>query len=118
MPRKRSDSLSSASRDNSAWLSTELLSAICRIGWAPGSARLMTGSRISTGSLWRIDAMALRTSSAASIMFFEKSKISTTVALPSRAVAWVRSTPEMDCSDFSMRFTTSRSEVSGEAPGS
>jgi hypothetical protein len=26
-------------------------------------------------------------------------------------------TPEIDCSDFSMRLTISRSTVSGEAPG-
>ena len=61
--------------------------------------------------------IALRTSSAASIMFFEKSKISTMVALPSRAVPSVRSTPEIDCSAFSMRLSTSRSTVSGLAPG-
>jgi len=50
-------------------------------------------------------------------MFFEKSKTSTMVALPSREVELERSTPEMLWSAFSMRLTTSRSTVSGDAPG-
>ena len=61
--------------------------------------------------------MALRTSSAASIMFLLNSKNSTSVALPSREVELTRSTPEMPCKAFSIRLTNSRSTVSGEAPG-
>eukprot|EP01137_Pigoraptor_chileana_P016080 Opistho-2@5630 len=61
--------------------------------------------------------MALRTSSAASIMFLLKLNTSTIWALPSLAVARTSLTPEMLCSDFSMRLMISRSVVSGEAPG-
>jgi hypothetical protein len=86
MPRKRSASTSSARREISAWLWLLDDSASCMIGCADGSTRCSTGSRISVGSLWRTVPMALRTSSAASIMFLSKSKISTKVALPSRAV--------------------------------
>ena len=61
--------------------------------------------------------MALRTSSAASIMFFSNLKTSTMRALLSLAVDRTSSTPEMLCNAFSMRLTISRSTVSGEAPG-
>ena len=87
------------------------------MGCADGSTRCSTGSRISIGSLWRTVPIALRTSSAASIMFFSNLKISTMRAWPSDAVARTSSTPEMLCSAFSIRFTISRSTVSGEAPG-
>ena len=39
------------------------------IGCADGSMRCKIGSRISTGSLWRTEAIALRISSEASAMF-------------------------------------------------
>ena len=61
--------------------------------------------------------MALRTSSAASIRFLPKLKNSTRLALPSLAVLRSWSMPLMPCSAFSMRLTTSRSTVSGLAPG-
>ncbi len=117
MPRKRSARSSSARREIAAWLCVVLDSASCMIGWAAGSARVSTGSRISSGSLWRTLPIALRTSSAASIMFLSKLKISTICPLPSRAVERTWSTPEIVCSDFSMRLISSRSTVSGEAPG-
>jgi hypothetical protein len=75
MPRKRSASWSSAMREISACDCVFDDSASCMIGCADGSARVRIGSRISTGSLCRTVAMALRTSSAASIMFLSKSKI-------------------------------------------
>ncbi len=117
MARKRSASWSSARREISAWLCWVDESASCMIGCAAGSRRCSTGSRISSGSLWRTEPMALRTSSAASTMSLSKLKTSTSRALPSAAVARTSSTPAMPCSAFSMRFTTSRSVVSGEAPG-
>ena len=117
MPRKRSASWSSARRETSACVNEVDDSASCTIGCAAGSRRCSTGSRISTGSLWRTVPMALRTSSAASTMFLSKLKISTSRALPSLAVARTSSTPAMPCSAFSMRLTTSRSVVSGDAPG-
>jgi hypothetical protein len=117
MPRKRSARSSSARREMSACVSDVDDSASCMIGCAAGSTRVSTGSRISVGSLWRTVPIALRTSSAASIMFLSKLKNSRNWALPSRAVACTRSMPEMVCIVFSMRLTTSRSAVSGEAPG-
>jgi hypothetical protein len=63
------------------------------------------GSRISSGSLCRTVPMALRTSSAASIMFLSKSKMTTICAWPSEAVERTRSTcPASLCSGFSMRL--------------
>ena len=50
-------------------------------------------------------------------MFLSKLKNITSEALPSLEVERTRSTPEMPCSAFSMRLTTSRSTVSGDAPG-
>ncbi len=50
-------------------------------------------------------------------MFFSNTNSITTWAWPSRAVERTSFTPEMLCSAFSMRLTTSRSTVSGEAPG-
>ncbi len=117
MARKRSARSSSASREIAAWLSVVLDSASCRIGCADGSTRVSTGSRISIGSLWRTLPIALRTSSAASIMFLSNLKISTICALPSLAVERTWSTPLIVCSDFSMRLISSRSTVSGDAPG-
>ncbi len=86
MLRKRSDSTSSASREISAcvWFFAE--SAICMIGCAEGSMRRRIGSRISTGSLCRTEAIALRISSEASTMFFLKLKMMTMVAALSAEV--------------------------------
>ena len=117
MPRNRSANWSSARREISAWLCCVADKASCMMGWADGSMRWMMGSRISLGSLWRTAAMAPRTSSAASIMFLLKLKITTRRALLSLAVERTSSTPEMLSSDFSMRLMTSRSTVSGLAPG-
>jgi hypothetical protein len=117
MPRKRSARWSSARREISAWLSVVDDSAICMIGCAAGSSRCSTGSRISTGSLWRTEPMALRTSSAASIMFLSKLKTSTSCAHAFAAVERTWSTPAMPCRAFSMRLMTSRSAVSGWRPG-
>ena len=50
-PRRRSANWSSARREISAWLCTLEDSASCMMGWAEGSSRCSTGSRISTGSL-------------------------------------------------------------------
>ena len=117
MARKRSPRSSSARREIVACDCTVLDSAMSMIGCEPGSMRVSTGSRISSGSLWRTAPIALRTSSAASTMFLSKLKISTISALPSFDVERSLSTPEMVCIDFSMRLTSSRSTVSGEAPG-
>ena len=84
--RKRSASWSSAMREMSAWLSVEDDSAICMMGWALGSARCRMGSRISTGSLKRTLAIALRTSSPATTMSLPKSKMISSCACPSLAV--------------------------------
>jgi hypothetical protein len=59
------------------------------MGCAEGSMRLRIGSRISTGSLCRTEAMALRISSEASTMFFLKLKMMTIWALLSAALAKV-----------------------------
>lgn len=56
------------------------------IGCAEGLIRVRMGSRISTGSLWRTEAMALRISSAASAMFFLKLNWMTTCAVLSLEV--------------------------------
>jgi hypothetical protein len=85
-PLKRSASSSSASREISAWVSVSEESARVRMGSACGSMRTSTGSRISSGSLWRTEAMALRISSEASTMFFLKLKMITTCARLSEAV--------------------------------
>src|SRR5450830_591176 len=61
--------------------------------------------------------MALRISSEASIRSLLKVNFMKIVAEPSEAVLLVSVTPVMLCSDFSMRLTTSRSTVSGDAPG-
>jgi len=61
--------------------------------------------------------MALRTSSDASIRLRLKSKRSTIVALPSLAYAFTSVTPVMACIGFSRRWMSSRSDVSGDAPG-
>ncbi len=115
--RKRSASTSSARREISANDCALEESASCMIGWADGSMRLRIGSRISIGSLWRTEAMALRISSAASDMFFLKLKMMTICAWLSEAVARIWYTCGIDCSDFSTRLMISRSTVSGEAPG-
>ncbi len=117
MARKRSASWSSARCEMSAWLCSVADSASCMMGCADGSTRCSTGSRISIGSLWRTVPIALRTSSAASIMFLSNLKTITMRAWLSPAVERTSSTPEMLCSARSMRLTISRSTVSGEAPG-
>ena len=117
MPRNLSANWSSAKREISAWLWLDEDRASCMMGCAAGSRRCRIGSRISTGNLKRTDAMALRTSSAATTRFLSKLKMRMSVALPSAEVERSWSTPEMPCSAFSMRLTTSRSTVSGEAPG-
>ena len=61
--------------------------------------------------------MALRTSSEATTMFLSKLKNSRNWALPSLAVERSWSMPAMPCMAFSTRLMTSRSTVSGEAPG-
>src|SRR2546430_11844722 len=61
--------------------------------------------------------MELRTSSLASIMFFLKLKMITNCAWLSLALERISYTPVTLCSVFSMRLTTSRSTVSGDAPG-
>jgi len=86
IPRKRSASTSSARREISACVCAEDDSAICMMGCADGSILCRIGSRISTGSLWRTEAMAFRISSEASTMFFLKLNRMTMVALLSAAV--------------------------------
>jgi hypothetical protein len=86
MPRNRSASWSSASREISASVCVLEDSPSCITGSCEGSARNRIGSRISSGSLCRTWLMALRISSAASIMFFLKSKMTMICAWPSEAV--------------------------------
>ena len=86
MARNLSASWSSASREISACDCLVDDNAICMIGWADGSILRKIGSRISTGNLWRTDAIALRISSEASTMFFLKLKMMTMLALLSLAV--------------------------------
>ena len=86
MPRNLSASTSSARREISACVCTDDDSAICIIGCVPGSMRRRMGSRISMGNLWRTEAIELRISSEASIMFFLKLKMMTMVAELSLAV--------------------------------
>ena len=117
MARRRSASLSSARREISAWLWLLDDSARFMIGWADGSTRCRIGSRISTGSFQRTPAMALRTSSDASIRLRLKSNCSTIVALPSFAYELISVTPVIACIGFSRRSSSSRSLVSGDAPG-
>ena len=50
-------------------------------------------------------------------MFFSNEKITSKRALPSWAFEYTSVTPEILCSDFSIRLTISRSTVSGDAPG-
>ena len=116
-PRRRSARWSSARREISACDCFDEDRASCMIGCALGSMRCSTGSRISTGSLKRTEPMALRTSSEATTMSLPKSKIRTIWAWPSLAVERTWSMPGMPCSAFSMRLMTSRSTVSGLAPG-
>ena len=86
MERKRSARTSSVNREISACFWTVEETASCMIGCADGSILCRIGSRISMGSLWRTAAMALRISSAASLMFFLKLKMMTTCAWLSAAV--------------------------------
>ena len=86
MARNLSASVSSARRDISAWVWLAADKAICMIGCVAGSIRRRMGSRISTGSLCRIEAIELRISSEASIMFFLKLKMMTMLAELSLAV--------------------------------
>ena len=84
--RNRSARTSSARREISACVCPDEESASCMMGCAEGSMRRRIGSRISTGSLWRTEAMAFRISSEASTMFFLKLKMMTICALLSADV--------------------------------
>ena len=59
----------------------------------------------------------MRISSDASIRFVLKENFRKMLAEPSFESLLISVTPEMLCRDFSRRLTTSRSTVSGEAPG-
>ena len=86
MARNLSARISSARRDISACVCVADDNAICMMGCVDGSIRRKIGSRISAGSLCLTEAIALRISSEASIMFFLKLKIITMLAALSPAV--------------------------------
>ena len=87
------------------------------IGSVFGSKRWMIGSRISGGSWPRTSEIASRTSCVAWLTSFEKANWTMIWAKPSVELELILSTPLMPESRSSMRVTTSRSTISGAAPG-
>ena len=110
---------SSATRVSAGTGTVSEVSVSVTMGRSAGSKREMTGSSISRGSSWRLALIASRTSCDACCTSFSNSKKTMNCAYPSIAEAMVRfpSMPLMEKSASSMGSITSRSTVSGEAPG-
>ncbi len=87
------------------------------MGVAWRSSFWMTGSSMPWGSSLRMPLILARASSAASLTFTFSSNSTMTLERPSREVDWTCFTPGMGFTASSMRRLTSRSTVSGLAPG-
>ncbi len=95
------------------------VSARVTIGASAGSKRVMTGSSISCGRSWRFEEIASRISCEACCRSLPYSKVTVNCASPSIAVDRVceGSRPLMAKKASSSGSTSSRSTVSGSAPG-
>jgi len=87
------------------------------MGTAAKSSLLMMGSSIPWGRSPRMAPILDRASCEASLILTPSSNSTTTVETPSRDVDVTCLTPEMGLTASSIRLVTSRSTVSGDAPG-
>jgi hypothetical protein len=87
------------------------------IGWSFGSKRVRIGSSISCGRSARICDTASRMSCVACCRSFSKLNSTRMVPKPSSDCEVTRSTPLIPAIASSIGSTTSRSTMSGEAPG-
>ena len=88
-----------------------------RMGVACRSSFWMTGSSMLWGSSFRMPLILARASSDASLTFTFRSNSTMTLERPSREVEETCFTPGIGFTASSMRRLTSRSTVSGLAPG-
>jgi hypothetical protein len=86
-------------------------------GIALKSIRWITGSLMSVGNSERMELILACASCCAVLMLIPRRNSTTTTDIPSVVVDAIWRTPEIVLSDSSMRLLTSRSTVSGEAPG-
>ena len=87
------------------------------IGMALMSMRWITGSFMSLGNCDRMALILACASCCAVLMLVPSRNSAITIESPSVVVEAICRTPEMVFSDSSMRLVTSRSTVSGDAPG-
>ena len=114
---RRRLTLVSTSVVNSRGASDEERTASETIGIPPMSSFSMIGSSIVAGRSPRIAAILVRASCAARSVLTSSWNSTTTCETPSRDVEPTWRTPAIGLTASSMRFDTSRSTVSGEAPG-